>query len=149
MRCARGGERRQPRSHLRRAAARDARPLRCAHTRVSSRQITTNKPEEINAALDSGVDINIRGPSGYTPLFESVLKHRVHSVELLMKRGADIRLRNEQGFDALDAAAFGGCAMCAAKLMKAGLDPRTVRHDGFNVLHRAMCERAPQPESPT
>lgn len=100
--------------------------------------ISANRPDLINAALDKGVNINIRGPSGYTPLFESVLKHHVHSVELLLRRGANFRLRNDQGFDALDAAAFGGCAMCAHKLIRAGLDPTAVRYDGFNVLHRAI-----------
>jgi len=107
--------------------------------------ISTNQPDQINAALATlprGA-INIRGPSGYTPLFEAVLKHRVHSVELLLKRGANFRMRNDDGFDALDAAAFGGCAMCADRLIKAGLDPNTVRHDGFNTLHRAIWGDTP------
>jgi ankyrin repeat protein len=88
--------------------------------------------------------IDIRGPSGNTPLFESVLKHHVHSVALLLKRGANPRLINVDGCDALDAAAFGGCAMCAHALIEAGLDPKTVHHDGFNALHRAIWGDTPQ-----
>jgi len=91
--------------------------------------------------------IDIRGPSGNTPLFESVLKHHVHSVALLLKRGANPRLINVDGCDALDAAAFGGCAMCVHglhALIEAGLDPKTVRHDGFNALHRAIWGDTPQ-----
>ncbi len=108
--------------------------------------ISSNQPDAVNAAiaaLPQGA-INIRGPSGYTPLFESVLKHHVHSVALLLERGANARLINNDGFDALDAAAFGGCAMCAHALIKAGLDPNTVRHDGFNALHRAIWGDTPQ-----
>ena len=88
--------------------------------------------------------IDIRGPSGNTPLFESVLKHHVHSVALLLKRGANPRLINVDGCDTLDAAAFGGCAMCVHALIEAGLDPKTVHHDGFNALHRAIWGDTPQ-----
>ena len=112
--------------------------------------ITSNSPDVVNgalAALPQGA-IDIRGPRGNTPLFESVLKHHVHSVELLLKRGANNganpRLINVDGYDALDAAAFGGCAMCAHALIEAGLDPKTVRHDGFNALHRAIWGDTPQ-----
>ena len=107
--------------------------------------ITSNSPDVVNgalAALPQGA-IDIRGPSGNTPLFESVLKHHVHSVALLLKRGANPRLINVDGYDALDAAAFGGCAMCAHALIEAGLDPNTVRHDGFNALHRAIWGDTP------
>jgi len=106
--------------------------------------VSTNEPDKINKVLDKErVHIDTRGPSGYTPLFESVLKHHVHSVELLIKRGANVGIVNQQGYDALDAAAFGGCAMCAHKLIRAGLDPNTVRGDGFNVLHRALWGETP------
>jgi len=108
--------------------------------------ISSNKPDSINAAiaaLPAGA-INIRGPSGYTPLFESVLKRHVHSVHLLLERGANPHIVNNDGFNALDAAAFGGCAMCAHALIAAGLDPNVVRHDGFNALHRAIWGDTPQ-----
>ena len=105
--------------------------------------IDTNDPATINAALGASIDINIRGPHGYTPLFLACVSHRLHAVRLLLDRSADVRRRNAQGFSPLDAAAFSGCAPCTRMLLeygtkRGGVNLHYVHSDGFNALHRAI-----------
>lgn len=100
--------------------------------------VMTDDPSQVNDVLKSGVDINIRGPQGYTPLFQAVLSHQLNVAHFLLEHGADATRRNNGGFNPLDAAAFGGCASCVRMLLKHGVDPTLVGRDGFNALHRAI-----------
>ena len=94
----------------------------------------------INKALvEDKIDVNIRGPNGYTPLFQAVFSHKLNAVHMLLEAGAEPRLRNNQGFNALDAAAYGGCVQCVHMLLKDGrCNPALIGRDGYNALHRAI-----------
>ena len=98
----------------------------------------TRAHAQINEALNYGIDINIKGPQGYTPLFQAVFSHRVNAVKLLLKHGADATKRNDRGFNPLDAAAFSGCDHCTHLLLKHGVNPHLKHPDGYNALHRAI-----------
>lgn len=106
--------------------------------------IMTDDADQINQALNYGIDINIPGPQGYTPLFQAVFSHRINAVKLLLARGADAAKRNFKGFNPLDAAAFSGCAECAHMLLKHGVNPHLVHPDGYNALHRAIWGDEPE-----
>ena len=83
--------------------------------------------------------VDIRGPNGYTPLFQAVFSHKINAVHMLLEAGANPKLRNNQGFNALDAAAYSGCVRCVEMLLKHGaVSPHVVGRDGYTALHRAI-----------
>ena len=103
------------------------------------RAVMKNDAEAIDRVVAlPGMDINIRGPEGQTPLFFAVMKGKTKAVKQLLKHGADAYMVQEQGFGPLDAAGFAGRPASAKLLLAHGLDPRQTRQDGFNPFHRAI-----------
>lgn len=108
--------------------------------------VMTDEFASINKVLkDEKVPVNVRGPNGYTPLFQAVFSHKINAVHMLLEAGADPRLRNNQGFNALDAAAYGGCVQCVQMLLKhRAVSPFLIGRDGYNALHRAIWGDDPE-----
>lgn len=66
----------------------------------------TGAPKELEKALTSGIDVNIRDKFGYTPLLRAITKNRFDNVKFLVLNGADIHLKENLGFDALNTAIY-------------------------------------------
>lgn len=95
--------------------------------------------------MEEKVDVNVRGPNGYTALFQAVFSHKLNSVHMLLEAGADPRFRNNQGYNALDAGAYGGCVQCVRMLLQhGGVNPHLIGRDGYNALHRALWGEEPE-----
>ncbi len=52
--------------------------------------------------LDTGIDINMPNPNGYTPLFSAISAYSLKNVKLLIDRGADIKLHSPKGMTVLE-----------------------------------------------
>jgi len=61
-------------------------------------------PNELQEALDLGLDINIQDKFGATPLLRAIEKNRFDNVKFLIEHGADIQIKENLGFDALNRA---------------------------------------------
>jgi ankyrin repeat protein len=57
---------------------------------------------EVVELLDSGVDVNMIGPDGWTPLMIAAEQDDVHAVKYLLDRGADPSIKNDYGRTAFD-----------------------------------------------
>lgn len=58
-----------------------------------------NDPDEAFRLLrDNGIDINIRGPGGQTPLMYSVLGGKEKAVKALLEEGADVTIGEKDGY---------------------------------------------------
>lgn len=60
------------------------------------------RDNEVVALLDRGVDVNLLGPDGWTPLMIAAEQDDVHAVEYLLGRGADPTIKNDYGRTAFD-----------------------------------------------
>jgi len=60
--------------------------------------ITYLRSEEVEAALDAGLDINMENQHGDTLLHLACANKRPELVELLIKRGANINCQNKRGY---------------------------------------------------
>lgn len=58
----------------------------------------------VNLLLDRGVNVNVIGPSGWTPLYAAVAYTYGNLVKLLLQRGADKTIKNKNGSSVFDAA---------------------------------------------
>lgn len=57
---------------------------------------------EVMSLLDSGVDVNLIGPDGWTPLMIAAEQDDVPAVRYLLSRRADPTIKNDQGRTAFD-----------------------------------------------
>ena len=58
----------------------------------------------VQAELDAGVDVDLKGSYGRTPLHWTALTGRREIVELLIAKGADVNAKNDGGGTPLDGA---------------------------------------------
>ncbi|WP_422459774.1 MULTISPECIES: ankyrin repeat domain-containing protein [unclassified Endozoicomonas] len=96
--------------------------------------VTSEKPEVLNCLLAAGASVNVRNPSGQTPLHRARSGETVHQ---LLAWGADIEARDNCGNTPL----FQACSKADLEMLKVFLDAGAcvnARSDsGRTPLHRA------------
>jgi ankyrin repeat protein len=102
--------------------------------------VKAGKPQQIQAAIDQGANVNAQDRDGTTPLmYAAIYNQNPEVITTLVKAGADIRARTKDGVTPL---------MCAAKynpspkviitLLKAGADPKARDKAGETVFDYAQ-----------
>jgi ankyrin repeat protein len=81
------------------------------------------RAEELAALVDTGLPVNLTGPSGDTLLILAAYYEHPDAVAVLLQRGADTERQNDRGQTALGAAAFRRQTRCVELLLDAGADP--------------------------
>jgi hypothetical protein len=76
--------------------------------------------ETLSAALNQGIDPNLRSGAGYTPLILAAKRNRLNIVKLLLAHAADFTLRDRSGQTALNTAVVLRYDDIAAALRAAG-----------------------------
>ncbi|WP_129661954.1 ankyrin repeat domain-containing protein [Rothia uropygialis] len=79
--------------------------------------------EQLGAALDQGVPVNLTNPKGDTLLILGAYREQPEIVSLLIDRGADLNRLNDRGQTALASAIFRNNREIATALLDAGADP--------------------------
>jgi len=82
--------------------------------------VAAGDTDKVAGLLSKIRDINVRNPSGYTPLHWAVLTQREQIASLLISRGADVNAAPANGYTPLHDAAFGGYAKIASLLVGHG-----------------------------
>lgn len=68
-------------------------------------------------AIDEGANVNLRSPTGATPLHATALRGEVLLVRLLLDRGAHVDTVDAEGYTPLMVAALNGQADCLNELL--------------------------------
>lgn len=92
-----------------------------------------NSTEIVKSILENGVDVNIRGDFGYTPLEDAVhqYKNNIESIEVLIQHGANVNFRDNIGRTPL----MSVWSLEVAKyLIEQGADVNAEDNEGHNVL---------------
>ena len=76
--------------------------------------------EQLEACIQSGMDVNHADPAGETALFHAIGAGKSRSFELLMGNGADVKVQDSQGNSPLHKAASFGRAEFVSRLITAG-----------------------------
>jgi hypothetical protein len=107
-RCGAGGRPRRVGATARRAAACQGPPGR-RRLRLDPRPVRVAGPNRCGALLDSGMPVDSRGWSNFTPLDQAAMHGRTATVRLLIDRGADLHdcAFDEDGPTPLDCALWG------------------------------------------
>jgi|GEM_PF-3495472 len=94
-------------------------------------------PEELQAAIDSGFDINEPDRLGRTALTEALLVGANANALALLEAGADVRLAGREGYTPLILASNNGDLDLVNTLLEKGADPRRANDIGVTALHTA------------
>jgi len=81
--------------------------------------------DDVKKVLETGVDINQKNDSGFTPLLIAVTENNLDIVKYLVSKGADLTLKNNQGFNALIIATNENHVEIAEYLLEKGADITT------------------------
>ena len=83
--------------------------------------VEDGSPSEVQAAIDDGANVNVRGDNGETPLMWAAFGNGKSEVlELLINAGADVSVRAEGGVTPLMAAAGNNNPEVIERLIDAG-----------------------------
>jgi ankyrin repeat protein/tRNA A-37 threonylcarbamoyl transferase component Bud32 len=91
----------------------------------------------ITQALSRGLDVNIKGHRGFTPLHYAAYKGKKAAAELLIDRGADLGAKKGDGEIPLHTAARYGHIDIVELLLRKGSDPDSVDNNGRTPLDTA------------
>lgn len=80
------------------------------------------RAEELAAALDQGIPVNLTNANGDTLLILAAYREQPEVVRLLLERGADVDRLNDRGQTALVCAVFRNHEPIARMLLEAGAD---------------------------
>jgi ankyrin repeat protein len=94
----------------------------------------------IERFLQAGVDVNLRGDDGYTPLMRTARDGREQAVEILLTAGADVNAVSDEDGTALILAAEKDRRNVIALLLAANADVNAQRKDGMTALLLAAQE---------
>lgn len=99
------------------------------------------RQDDVERALDAGIDINGRDSEGWTPLRAAAAFDRLQIVNLLLARGADVNRKNKDGTTPLFGAARSGNFDIALLLIDNGADVNARDLDGRVPLNEALTNR--------
>jgi len=91
----------------------------------------------VNMLLESGNDVNHKGPDDTTIIFHVIEGGDLESLRLLIANGADIHHANQHGSTPLMAATIHGRAAMVDLLLEKGADPNTLTKQGYSALYLA------------
>jgi ankyrin repeat protein len=92
----------------------------------------------VQAELGKGVDVNVKGNGGLTPLLFAAWGHK-EVAELLIAKGADVNAKTDWGSTPLHYAAFGHKEIVEL-LIEKGADLNAKDNNGMTPLHSAASE---------
>lgn len=84
--------------------------------------------------IESGADVNLEGPNGWTPALDAALWNRGDMLRKLHELGADIEKRNNLGCTALLVASFGGHYDAVKVLLELGANKLAVDKNGQTAI---------------
>lgn len=91
----------------------------------------------VRALMESGMDVEIRGDGGDTPLMTAAKFGELHSVKLLLQKGADVQATDESGETPLHHAAEGGNIKVVKSLIERGADVNALDEQNRTPLIKA------------
>ena len=100
--------------------------------------------EQLEACIQSGMDVNHADPAGETALFHAIGAGKSRSFELLMGNGADVKVQDSQGNTPLHKAASFGRAEFLSRLIAAGSVINATNKVGTTSLHYAVKSVDPE-----
>jgi len=90
--------------------------------------------ESVRALLAKGVDINVRGPHGETPLIKSMLSEDPRICTLLLESGADVNITTANGYSPLTFACLQNNFEYVRTLLRYKADVSQKTDDGWTPL---------------
>ncbi len=105
-------------------------------------------PEEVEAAIGGGADVNARDQYGFTALMLAAwFNDDQQVVSLLLRNGADVHAKSDKGGStALMRSAAGNVhPEITFVLLMAGADERFIRRDGLNLCSEGKPQRGCRP----
>ena len=100
--------------------------------------------EQLEASIESGMDVNHADPAGETALFHAIGSGKSRPFELLMGNGADVKVQDSQGNTPLHKAASFGRAEFVSRLIAAGAVINATNKLGTTPLHYAVKSVDPE-----
>lgn len=96
--------------------------------------------DTVQALLDKGADVNVKGRYDMTALTYAVRKGYIGIVQALLDKGADTNTRNKDGFTPLMIAAHRGHNTIVEKLLNAGAEINAKDNSGWTALMSAAMK---------
>ena len=98
--------------------------------------VKTGTPDQVEAAITAGADVNARDESGWTPLMRAAKFTKTPEViTLLLDAGATVNTRNGDGETALMfAARYTETPQVITLLLEAGADGKAKDEDGYTAF---------------
>ena len=100
--------------------------------------------EAARLLIAHGVDVDVDGSGGVTPLMHAVERSKDQMVRFLIEAGADVGAQTESGKTPLHYAAKFDAKEAARILLEAGADVDAVNDKGYTPLHFAAVESGPE-----
>jgi uncharacterized protein len=102
--------------------------------------IASKDPDEVDALLKKGADVNWKDADGYTALSEAVLSHNAGMLQAVLDHGADVNLKFQKGWTALMIATHENQPDLVRTLLAAGADRTIASDNGVTALQLAETE---------
>lgn len=111
-----------------------------ANTSTDFFQLAGNgTPQQVQAALNNGADVNAPDKDGKTPLMAAAFNPNSEVIVTLLKAGANINAQdNDGGTPLIWAAAFNQNPDVILMLLRAGADPKAKTKEGQTALDLAQ-----------
>lgn len=98
------------------------------------RTVHVGDRSDIELFLKAGMDVNVRGEKGYTPLMWASASHDTEIVVFFIEKGADVDAENEDGYTSLMFAASNGNTQMVELLIERGADINARNQKGETAL---------------
>jgi len=102
--------------------------------------IASRDPEEVDALLKKGTDVNWKDPDGYNALSEAVLSHNIAMLKAVLDHGAEVNTKFQKGWSALMIATHENQPDLVRALLAAGADRNATNDSGTTALQLAELE---------
>ncbi|WP_265022323.1 ankyrin repeat domain-containing protein [Wolbachia endosymbiont (group B) of Ischnura elegans] len=86
--------------------------------------------EKVRDGIRQGVNVNVQGRQGWTPVFWAIQKNNFNIVELLLDNNADIKVKDDEGWTPIHWAVQLGSLDVVKRLVERGADVNALTADG-------------------